>query len=103
MIAYSPELSFAYDYFRDIFIKAEETHSYYTRNAKQGKLAVPRYNSSNYGLNSIYKNCIDDWNEITTVLNKSDKYKKKLENEIADLHLHNIIRNQLKQLITRFI
>ena len=40
---------FVYDYFHgnlpksfgDIFIKSEETHSYYTRNAKQGKLAVP--------------------------------------------------------------
>ena len=70
---------------------------------KQGKLATPSYNSSYYGLNSIYKNCIDDWNEFSGYFNKSHKYKNKHVTEIPTHQLHNTPRNQLKQLIIYYV
>ena len=37
------------------FIKAEGSHSHNIKYAKQGKLVIPSFNASKYGLNSIYK------------------------------------------------
>ena len=77
---------FVHDFFHDkllktfnnIFVKAKDTHELYTRNANDGNIALPRYNSTNYGLNSIYKQCIDACYKFTNEQKfKKDKIKIK--------------------------
>ena len=52
--------------FENIFTKAE-SHKINTRNAIEGSLSIPKYNSTTYGLKSIYKQCIDNWNQMIKV------------------------------------
>ena len=93
---------FVYDYFHgnlpksfdNIFMKLEDLHTNNTRNAHIGMIAVPTYNSTRYGLNSVYKKCIDSWNTISNML-------KELKDEDDNrVDLHKISRNKLKHLIT---
>ena len=62
---------FVHDYFNlpksfnNTFTKVENTHTSFRRNARDGYIAIPSYNSTNYGLNSIYKHCIDALNKFT--------------------------------------
>ena len=64
---------FVYDYikgnlpksFNNIFLRIEDTHHNETRGAFTGQLILPIYNSTTYGLKSIYKRCIDSWNLMT--------------------------------------
>ena len=71
---------FVYDYlkgnlpisFVNTFKRVDETHPTITRSANTGQLAIPRYNSTTYGLKSIYKSCIDSWNLLTSEINKSN-------------------------------
>ena len=101
---------FVHDYFHgnlpksfdNIFTKAEDVHSSLTRNANDGNIAIPSYNSTNYGLNSIYKLCIDAWNMFTKEQKKIDKIKKQSDKEHEAINLHNISRTKLKQLITEY-
>ena len=74
---------FVYDYFHgnlpksfhNTFNKAEDLHSHFTRNARDGSLASKVYNSTKYGINSIYKLCNIDWNKITKEQKKIDDDK----------------------------
>ena len=58
---------FVYDYLKGIlpssleftFNRVDESHSIKTRMAETGMLSIPRFNSTTYGLKSIYKNCIN--------------------------------------------
>ena len=101
---------FVYDYFHgnlpksfnNIFTKAEEMHTSFTRNANDGKIVIPSYNSTTYGLNSIYKLCIDAWNKMTQEQKIIDRNKTKLNKEHKANNLHNISRNKLKYLITDY-
>ena len=88
--------------FNNIFVKAKDTHGIYTRNANDGNIALPRYNSTNYGLNSIYKQCIDAWNKFTYEQKRFDKIQKSQNKNYKLINLHNISRNKLKQLITNY-
>ena len=65
--------------FNNTFTKVENTHTSFTRNARDGYIAIPSYNSTNYGLNSIYKHCIDAWNKLTYEQKIIDKAKKQLK------------------------
>ena len=62
--------------FNNTFTKVENTLTSFTRNACDGNIAIPSYNSTNYGLNSIYKHCIDAWNKLTYEQKILDKAKK---------------------------
>ena len=77
------------DCFEKTFTKAD-FHNINTRHADQGSLMVPSVNSTTYGLKSIYKQCIDNWNQLI---------KLQKHNNI-DVHL--LSRDQLKKLITDY-
>ena len=76
---------FVHDYFHsnlptsfdNIFTKASNTHNNFTRHANNGYIVPPRYNSTNYGLKSVYKLCVDAWNKITNDQKIIDNEKKK--------------------------
>ena len=98
---------FVYDYlkgnlpnsFDNTFNRVDDTHSTETRSAKTGKLAIPRYNGTTYGLKSIYKSCINSWNMLTTEINKS--MKEKPNNKDTEIDLFKMFsRNKLKSTIT---
>ena len=97
---------FVYDYFHgnlpksfnNIFTKAEDTHSIFTRNANDGIIVPPSYNSTNYGLNSIYKLCTDAWNRLINEQKRIEKIQKDHES----IDLYNISRTKLKKLITDY-
>lgn len=101
---------FVHDFFHDklpktfnnIFVKAKDTHGIYTRNANDGNIALPRYNSTNYGLNSIYKQCINAWNKFTNEQKLIDEAQKRLNKNYKLIDLHNISRNKVKQLISNY-
>ena len=98
---------FVHDYFQgnlpksfnNTFTKVENTHTSFTRNARNSNIAIPSYNSTNYGLNSIYKNCIDAWNKLIYEQKIIDKTKKQLNKEHVSSNLHSMSRPQLKHLI----
>ena len=99
---------FVHDYFNgnlpksfsNTFTKAEKTHSFFTRNAIDGILVPPRYNSTNYGLNSIYNICIKAWNKLINEQKICDKIKTKLDKDHKHIDIYNVTRKKLKQLIT---
>ena len=62
---------------------------------------IPRFNSTTYGLKSIYKNCINSWNMLTLQLNLLEKDKAKNNYiEIDLLIMHS--KNKLKSVITDY-
>ena len=83
------------------FNKVNDIHSIFTRNARDGSLVLPTCNSTNYGLKSIYKLCVDNWNTMTKKFKEMDKAKFRTNQNIP-INLHNISRPKLKQLITNF-
>ena len=95
---------FVYDYFHgnlpnsfnNIFNKVDDTHSLFTRNANDGKLTKSLYNSTKYGLNSIYNLCVVNWNLL------SDIAKLKFSKDNTSINLHTISRKKLKQLVTDY-
>ena len=101
---------FVYDYFhgnlpksfQNTFNKAEDLHSHFTRNARDGSFASKVYNSTKYGINSIYKLCNIDWNKITKEQKKIDDDKTKHNKDHIPTNLYNISRSKLKQLITDY-
>ena len=69
--------------------------------AETGMLSIPRFNSTTYGLTSIYKNCINSWNMLTLQLNLLEKDKAKNNYiEIDLLKMHS--KNKLKSVITDY-
>ena len=87
--------------FNNIFNEVNKTCTLFTKNANDGKLTLPTSNSTKYGLKSIYKLCIDNWNSLTSEFKKIDINKLNDTNHVA-LDLHNVTRSKLKQLITEF-
>ena len=91
---------FVHDYFNDklpssfnnIFTKVDNTHSFFTRNSADGLIAKASYNTTTYGLKSIYNQCVESWNNITISLKKED-------NQLPP-NLYNMNRNKVKQRIT---
>ena len=91
------------DAFFETFKRINETHNHSTRQACNGMLSIPKYNSTEYGLKCIYKKCINSWNDITTEINinESNKFANKLN--APDIDLLRLSRNQLKSRITEHI
>ena len=83
--------------FNKIFTKIEHTHNNVTRNAKAGMIQIPSYNSVTYGLNSIYKHCIDSWNYI------ANEFKDIKDDDNVPIDLHKISRSKLKLLVTEYL
>ena len=110
MTIYSCKTVFVYDYFHcnlpksfdNIFTKAIDTHPSFTRHANDGYIVPARYKSTNYGLKSMYKLCVDAWNKITNEQKIIDKVQKKQDKKHKSIDLHNIPRNKLKQIITNY-
>ena len=98
---------FVYDYFGgnlpssfvSTFSRVDETHQTGTRSAETGLLSIPRYNSTTFGLKSIYKNCINSWNKMTTEINKIEKDKSKIKRkDVIDIDLYKMYsRSKLKR------
>ena len=96
---------FVYDYlqgnlpnsFINTFKRVNDTHPIITQSAFTGQLVVPSYNTTRYGLNSIYKKCIDSWNMITSEINKS----KKMDNKTDLFKMYS--RNELKTTLTKHL
>ena len=73
--------SFVYDYlnnklprsFINTFLRTDDLYKYKTRQATIGKLYIPAYKTTTFGLKCIYKRCINSWNKITTELNLTNK------------------------------
>jgi hypothetical protein len=93
---------FVHDYFHgnlpvsfyNTFAKVENLHSICTRTSNDGKLVKQQYNSTKYGLNSIYNLCISNWNKLTDIIKQNS-----LDNDIT-LNPHNLTRINLKKHIT---
>ena len=96
---------FVYDYlkgnlpnsFINTFKRVVDTYPIITRSAVTGQLVVPSYNTTRYGLNSIYKKCIDSWNMITSEINKS----KKMDSKTGLFKMYP--RNELKTTSTKHL
>ena len=54
----------------NFFSLSRNSHSYNTRNSKQGKLVVPVFHSVKYGKYSIKYQCTTEWNRSATEINK---------------------------------
>ena len=78
--------------------RVEESHLINTRRVVAGLLSIPRFNSTSYGLKSIYKNCINSWNMLTLKLKLLEKNKTK--NKYIEIKMHS--KNKLKSVITEY-
>ena len=67
--------------FNNIFVRIEDIHHNETRGALTGQLILPNYNSTTYGLKSIYKRRIDSWNLMTKKIQEDFEVKELARNE----------------------
>ena len=88
--------------FENTFTKAGSVHSFLTRNASDGSLTIHRFNSTTYGLKSMYKQCINNWNTLTNIQKDIDLAKLAKDKTHSSINLHDISRSKLKQLITDY-
>ena len=81
----------------------DEIHQTGTISAQTGLLSIPRYNSTTFGLKSIYKNCINSWNKISTEINKIEQDKSKIKRkDVIDIDLCTMYsRSRLKTTIKK--
>ena len=103
--------SFVYDYlqgnlpqsFVDTFSRIADSHNKNTRQANIGMLYAPRYNTTTFGLKTVYNKCIKSWNELT--LNINIKEKKKCVNKLntPDIDLLKMSKTKMKETITSHI
>ena len=102
---------FVYDYFNktlpisftNTFIRTDDLHEYSTRQASTGKIYIPRYKTTTFGLKCIYKRCIDSWNKLTTEINTINRNTNSSKSEIKDIDLLKFSRNVLKDRIMKHI
>ena len=87
-------------------MRIEDTHHNETRGAFTGQLILPNYNSTIYGLKSIYKRCIDSWNLMTKKIREDFEVKELAKNEPGrksrriSFDLQDFTRIKLKKIIT---
>ena len=102
---------FVYDYFNktlpisftNTFIRTDDLYEYNTRQASTGKIYIPRYKTTTFGLKCIYKRCIDSWNKLTTEINTIYRKENSSKFEIKDIDLLKFSRNVLKDRIMKHI
>ena len=86
--------------FTNTFLRKDELYKHKARQATTGKLYIPAYKTTTYGLKCIYKRCIDSWNKITTELNLINRDTNP---EIKYIDLLKYSRSLLKNKITKYI
>ena len=102
---------FVYDYFHtklpnsfnNTFTRTNDLYEYSTRQATAGKLFIPPYTTTTFGLKCIYKRCIDSWNKISTEFNLINKVNNQNNPNIKDIDLLNYSRSVLKDNISKHI
>ena len=82
-----------------IFTRVNEIHSTNTKSAKLGMLNIPRCKGITYGVKSIYRNCINSWNMLTSEINKTEKAKSK--NKYNEIDLKSFSKHKLKTIVTQ--
>ena len=68
-----------------------------------GKLYIPSYNTTTFGLKCIYKRCINSWNKLSTELNSINRKNNINNPEIKDIDLLRYSRPVLKDKLTKHI
>ena len=99
---------FVHDYFNNdlplsfsnIFKITYDMYEYSTRQATTGKLYIPQYKTTTFGLKCIYKRCIDSWNKLSTEINTLNNHRTR---EIKDINLLTFSRTVLKDKLTKHI
>jgi hypothetical protein len=89
--------------FTNTFLRTSDLYEYKTRQATSGKLYIPSYKTSTFGLKCIYKRCINSWNKITTEFNLISRKDNINNREIKDIDLLKYSRNILKDKLTKHI
>ena len=100
---------FVYDYlnnnlpgsFINTFLRTNDMHEHKTRQATTGKLYIPSYKTTTFGLKCIYNRCINSWNKLTTELNLLNRTTNVNNIEINDFDLLNYSRTVLKDKLTK--
>ena len=103
--------SFVYDFlnnnlpksFVKTFIRTNDLHKYKTRQATAGKLYIPNYKTTTFGLKCIYKRCINSWNKLSTEFNIINRKNNINNQEINDIDLLKYSRIVLKEKLTKHI
>ena len=85
------------------FIRTDDLYEYSTRQATTGKIYIPRYKTTTFGLKCIYKRCIDSWNKLTIEINSIYRKDNLNSPEIKDIDLLKFSRNVLKDKLTKHI
>ena len=85
--------------FCETFRKIEDSHDTETRQACTGMLSIPIYNTTQFGLKSIYKKCINSWNQLTSEINKIEKQKYVNKMKSSDIDLSKFSKGKLKETI----
>ena len=78
-------------------------HEHKTRQVTTGKLYIPSYKTTTFGLKCIYNRCINSWNKLTTELNLLNRATNVNNIEIKDIDLLNYSRTVLKDKLTKHI
>ena len=81
----------------------DETDANCTRQAITGKLSIPRYKTTSFGLKCIVKKCINSWNKFTDEINKVNKTKFINKLTCPDIDLTRYSRTKLKDTINKHI
>ena len=89
--------------FTNTFIRTNDLYNYSTRQSSIGKLFIPTYKSTTFGLKCIYKRCIDSWNKLSTEINIINRKSNTNKPDITDIDLLKFSRNALKDKLTKHI
>ena len=103
--------SFVYDFlnnnlpgsFINTFTRTNELYEYTTRQATMGKLYIPSYNTTTFGLKCIYKRCINSWNKLSTEINLINRKNNIYNPEIKDIDFLKYSRPVLKDKLKKHI
>ena len=85
------------------FTRTSDLHDYSTRQASTGKLYIPKYKTTTFGLKCIYKRCIDSWNKLSSDINFINRKDKMNNTEIKDIDLLQYSRTVFKDKLTKYI
>ena len=85
--------------FCETFRKIEDSHDTETRQACTGMLSIPKYNTTQFGLKSIYKKCINSRNQLTSEINEIEKQKYFNKMKSPYIDLSKFSKSKLKETI----
>ena len=79
--------------FNEYFNLLKNVHHIHTKSSQVGCLFVPSYSPTRYGLNSLIKKCISDWNNFSKKFNLNllslsrDKLKSNIKSHFIQLYI----------------